>query len=293
MAGDAGRRPDVCTRFLITATGFLSQPHTRTSRASTPSRARSSTPPRGTSDYDPTGRRIGLIGTGATAVQLIPELAKEGHGPDGLPAHRDLRGAQTRLRLSGWVRHLFARVPLTQRAVGESPTSSTGSSTTSCCTSARHCSNGSGSRGGRRIKMYRFAVIRDKELRRRLTRTTTSAVNDRRSPNSLPHVHQRRTFTCSPPVSSTLEPHAIVVTTAPAPRSTPWFAAAGFTVGEANIPAIEIIGRGGRNLGKWWRGTGSRPTRASRFTSPTISSLASPYAFIGLELLHTMGIRCG
>ncbi len=29
--------------------------------------------------------------------------------------------------------------------------------------------------------------------------------------------------------------------------------ATGFDVREANLPAIEVIGREGRNLGKWWR----------------------------------------
>ena len=46
--------------------------------------------------------------------------------------------------------------------------------------------------------------------------------------------------------------------------------ATGFDVWDANLPAIEVIGREGRNLGKWWRETGSRPTKASRcLTSPT------------------------
>ena len=74
-ASPAARRSTA--RFLITATGFLSQPHTpdipgirrfrRTDR---------STPPTGTTTTTSTGRRVGVIGTGATAVQLIPELAK-------------------------------------------------------------------------------------------------------------------------------------------------------------------------------------------------------------------------
>ena len=32
--------------------------------------------------------------------------------------------------------------------------------------------------------------------------------------------------------------------------------ATGFDVWEANLPAIEVIGREGRNLGKWWRENG-------------------------------------
>ena len=40
------------------------------------SRATPSTPPRWDYDVDLDGKRIGIIGTGATAVQAIPELAK-------------------------------------------------------------------------------------------------------------------------------------------------------------------------------------------------------------------------
>ena len=85
-------------RFLLTATGFLSQPNT-------PDIA-------GIEDFDGRdhphhrlGRRLRLhgqaesamIGTGATAVQLIPKLAEAGRRPDRLPTHADLCGAEARL----------------------------------------------------------------------------------------------------------------------------------------------------------------------------------------------------
>src|SRR3954464_13265266 len=63
-------------RYLITATGFLSQPKV----PDIPGVANFAGKVIHTTDwddsYDPAGRRVGLIGTGATAVQLIPELAR-------------------------------------------------------------------------------------------------------------------------------------------------------------------------------------------------------------------------
>ena len=63
-------------RYLITATGFLSQPHTPSipgieSFAGTVIHTAA-----WDDSYSAAGRRIGVIGTGATAVQLIPELAE-------------------------------------------------------------------------------------------------------------------------------------------------------------------------------------------------------------------------
>ena len=51
--------------------------------------------------YDLTGKRAAVIGTGATAVQLIPELAPRGRRADGLPAHADLGAAEGRHRDPG------------------------------------------------------------------------------------------------------------------------------------------------------------------------------------------------
>ena len=65
--------------------------------------------------------------------------------------------------------------------------------------------------------------------------------------------------------------------------------ATGFDVWDANFPAIEVIGRQGRNLGKWWR--------ENRFQAyqgvcapcfPNLLNLVSPYAFSGLSFFNTI-----
>ena len=62
--------------YLITATGFLSQPKRPTSRASRTSPATVVHTARWDDTADLDGKRVAIIGTGATAVQLIPELAE-------------------------------------------------------------------------------------------------------------------------------------------------------------------------------------------------------------------------
>ena len=64
-------------RYLITATGFLSQPHTPDIPGIHDFEGTVIHTTAWDDDFDPAGKRIGLIGTGATAVQLIPELAKK------------------------------------------------------------------------------------------------------------------------------------------------------------------------------------------------------------------------
>jgi cation diffusion facilitator CzcD-associated flavoprotein CzcO len=65
--------------------------------------------------------------------------------------------------------------------------------------------------------------------------------------------------------------------------------ATGFNIWDSNFPAIEIIGREGRNLGKWWRD--------NRFCAyegvsipmfPNYLSIASPYSYIGLSYFTTI-----
>ena len=50
------------------------------------------------------------------------------------------------------------------------------------------------------------------------------------------------------------------------------------------FPAIEVIGRDGRNLGKWWRENRFQAYQGVSVPYfPNYLSLASPYAFIGLN----------
>ena len=65
--------------------------------------------------------------------------------------------------------------------------------------------------------------------------------------------------------------------------------ATGFDLWEANFPAIEVIGRDGRDLGKWWRDTRFQAYQGvSMPYFPNYLSLASPYAFLGLNFFNTM-----
>jgi cation diffusion facilitator CzcD-associated flavoprotein CzcO len=65
--------------------------------------------------------------------------------------------------------------------------------------------------------------------------------------------------------------------------------ATGFDLWEANFPAIEIVGRNNRNLGKWWRDTRFQAYQGVTMPGfPNLLSMASPYGFLGLNFFNTM-----
>ena len=65
-------------------------------------------------DYDFTGKRVAVIGTGASAVQIVPELVKQAVR-QGLPAHSGLGDAPPGLETPAAAQTLFAKVPATQQ----------------------------------------------------------------------------------------------------------------------------------------------------------------------------------
>ena len=65
--------------------------------------------------------------------------------------------------------------------------------------------------------------------------------------------------------------------------------ATGYDVWESNMPAVEVIGREGRNLGKWWREAGFQAYEGISVPHfPNFLSMASPYAWVGLSWFNTV-----
>ena len=72
---------------------------TPTSRASTPSTGEVFHSARWNHDYDLTGKRVAVIGTGASSIQIVPEIAEKVGAPRRLPAHRPVGDPAQRPRL--------------------------------------------------------------------------------------------------------------------------------------------------------------------------------------------------
>lgn len=277
------------TRFLITATGFLSQPHTPDIPGIHGFEGTVIHTTAWDDDYDPAGKRIGLIGTGATAVQLIPELAK--NADDLTVYQRTAIFVVPKLDFAypERMRRLFARMPITQRAVRGVTDVIYGLFNYVVLHFRQTLFKRLGIAAADFSKMYRFAVIRDRELRRKLTPNYDFGCKRPTFSNSYYRTFTKPNVHLQSSGIERIEPHAIVANDGTRTEIDTLVLATGFDLWEANIPAVEIIGRGGRNLGKWWRENRFQAYQGVSVPHfPNYLSLASPYAFIGLNYFNTM-----
>ena len=281
---DADRAvPDHRDRLPVPAEGARHPGHREASRA------RSSTPPPGTTAIRSKAGGSAVIGTGATAVQLIPELAKKvaeltvyQRTPIWVVPKIDLRFGERAKRL-------FARVPLTQRAVRWVTDSIYEVMMDTRSLHYRHFQAGSTSPRPtcRRCTASRRSATRS--CARKLTpdydfgckRPTFS--NGYYRAFTKPHVHLQTDGI------ERIEADGIVDADGTKTVIDTLVLATGFDLWEANFPAIEVIGREGRNLGKWWRDTRFQAYQGVTVPYfPNYLSLASPYAFLGLNFFNTM-----
>ena len=65
--------------------------------------------------------------------------------------------------------------------------------------------------------------------------------------------------------------------------------ATGFDMWDANFPAISVVGRDGKDLGRWWRETRFQAYQGIAVPGfPNFLSLASPYSYSGLSFFTTI-----
>ncbi|MDZ7885219.1 MAG: NAD(P)/FAD-dependent oxidoreductase [Mycobacterium sp.] len=277
------------TRYLITATGFLSQPKIPDIPGIENFDGRVIHTTEWQDDYDPTGKRIAVIGTGATAVQLIPELAK---------AAADLTVYQRTpiwvvpkidLRFGPLAKKMFARIPATQRVLRWF-TDSVYEVMVSIGVVHFKTFRGRGNVSAADLsKLHRLITIRDKELRRRLTPDYDFGCKRPTFSNGYYRAFTRENVHLQDAGIDHVQSDGIVGKDGTKIEIDTLVLATGFDLWEANFPAIEVIGRDGRNLGKWWRETRFQAYQGvSMPYFPNYLSLASPYAFLGLNFFNTM-----
>ncbi|MFA5711616.1 flavin-containing monooxygenase [Mycolicibacterium sp.] len=276
------------TRFLITATGFLSQPRMPDIPGITSFEGRVLHTTDWDDDYDAAGERVAVIGTGATAVQLIPELARRAADLTVYQRTPIWVVPKIDVRFGALARRLFARVPATQRAVRAV---TDGLYEFLVYVGVLRYDSVGRLNGAARLLAgaHRFASIRDRNLRRKLTPDYEFGCKRPTFSNSYyrtftrPHVHLQADGI------DRVEADGIVNADGTKTVLDTLVLATGFDLWEANFPAIEVIGRDGRDLGKWWRDTrfqAYQGVTVPRF--PNFLSLASPYAFLGLNFFNTM-----
>ncbi|HEX3900868.1 MAG TPA: NAD(P)/FAD-dependent oxidoreductase [Mycobacteriales bacterium] len=276
------------TRFLITATGYLSQPY----RPEIPGIDTYAGTVLHTSAWDNsadlTGKRIAVIGTGATGVQIIPELAKVAGDLTVYQRTAIWVTAKTDMPIPKRVQRLFARVPVTQRAARLVSTSL--------------------------LELLMVAgVLKYRQLKRFNDRARTLAIRNLNKHIKDPVMREKLTpdydFGCKRPTFSNeyypafnkpnvhlettsidrFESDGIVTSDGNKTEIDVLVLATGYNLWDVNFPAFEVIGREGRNLGKWWRDNRFCAYEGVSIPQfPNFLNLASPYSYSGLSYFTTI-----
>ncbi len=278
----------ITAQFLIAATGFLCQPRTPDIPGIAGFAGRIVHAAEWDGSYSLEGRRAAVIGTGSTGVQLIPELAKQAADLTVYQRTPIWVLPKVDFRFPAGAQRLFARVPFTQRVVRWFTDISVDVVMLIAMWKFRYF-KGLNATASAVAKLHQYLSIRDKELRRKLTpdydygckRPTLS--NSYYRTFSKPHVHLETSGI------DRIEPDGIVAVDGTKRVIDTLVLATGFDVWEANLPAIEVIGRDRRNLGKWWRENRFQAYQGVSVPGfPNFLSSASPYAWVGLSWFNTV-----
>jgi cation diffusion facilitator CzcD-associated flavoprotein CzcO len=278
----------IAARYLLTATGFLSQPHRPDIPGIESFAGRVIHTSAWDDEYDLTGKRAAVIGTGATAVQLIPEIA---------PLLAELTVFQ---RTAIWVtpkqdveiprrvQKLFARVPLTQRAARLVSTSILELLMIGAVLRFRqaHFLNEA---AARMAKAHLRRQVHDPELRRKLTPDYDFGCKRPTLSNTYYPTFNRPNVHLETSTIERIEPTAIVTVDGTRTEIDTLVLATGYNIWDINFPAFEVIGRDGRDLGAWWRATRFQAYEGVAVPGfPNFLTLASPYSYSGLSYFTTI-----
>ncbi|MEB4209554.1 NAD(P)/FAD-dependent oxidoreductase [Mycobacterium sp. 94-17] len=279
------------TRFLINASGFLSQRHYPDIPGLDSFEGEIVHTTWWDKANDFTGRRIGVIGTGATAVQLLPELAKV---VDHMTVYQRTPiwvTPKMDAALPDSVQRLFARMPATHRFL-------------SLLTTLLYdfCLN-TGILNYRRYRtLTRFVeiqcrgmmllTVRDRATRRKLTPDYSLGCKRPAVSNVYYKTFGRSNVALETSGIERIEPDGIVSRDGKKTPIDTLVLATGFNVWDHNFPAFETIGRDGVDLGKWWidqRYASYQGITVPNF--PNYIAMTSPWAFTGLSFFNTITVQ--
>lgn len=283
-----GTGDELTARFLITATGFLSQPYTPPFPGIDGFAGRIVHTTAWPDDLDLSGQRVGVIGTGATAVQLVPELADVAAELTVFQRTPIWVVPKVDTPIPAAVQRLFAALPLTQRAARLANTSVLEAIMVAGVlefTRAKALNRGA----GLLAKAHLRASVRDPETRRALTPRYDFGCKRPTFSNRYFRVFNEPHVRLETGTIAGVTPGGIELADGSEVALDTLVLATGFDLWQANFPAVRVLGRGGVDLGAWWR--------ASRFQAyegitvpgfPNFLSLNSPYSYSGLSYFTTV-----
>lgn len=276
------------TRFLMCATGFLSQPATPDIPGIDTFAGRVVYASRWDPDYDFAGKRAAVIGTGSTAVQLIPEIADL---TEELTVYqRTPMWVMPKLDapIPAPVRALFRQMPASQRAVRWVTDVTQEMAMLIAMWRFRRFRRVNDA-VKRIAALFRYLQVRDPQMRRDLTPAYDYGCKRPTVSNDYYRTLAREDVNLDTTGIDHIVPDGIVTADGRTREVDVLILATGFDVWEKNLPAIEVIGRDGRNLGKWWRETAFAAYEGLTMPYfPNFLNSAGPYSWVGLSWFTTV-----
>ncbi|MFZ3344739.1 MAG: NAD(P)/FAD-dependent oxidoreductase, partial [Mycobacterium sp.] len=275
-------------QFLVAATGFLSQPRLPDIPGIDTFAGRIIHTADWDDSYSVQGRRAAVIGTGSTGVQVIPELAKKASELTVYQRTPIWVMPKPDVALSPAVQRIFARLPVAQRIVRWITDTAIEFMMVIAMWKFRYFKRVNFAAADL-SKLYRLLSVRDTQLWRKLNPDYDFGCKRPTMSNSYyraftkPHVHLETSGI------ERIEPDGIVACDGTKRFIDTLVLATGYDVWDANMPAIEVIGRDGRDLGKWWRDTRFQAYQGISVPYfPNFLTMASPYAWVGLSWFNTV-----
>ena len=274
--------------YLITATGFLSQPRLPEIEGVGDFAGTVLHTAKWDDQADLDGKRVAIIGTGATAVQLIPKVAKRAAHLTVFQRTPIWVTPKLDFRMPRAVQTLFARAPRTQRIAR---TANTALLEAIMVAGVLHYRQAKvfNKAAARIAKRHLRKQVADPELRRQLTPDYSFGCKRPTFSNDYYRAFTRDNVELETTSIERITPSSVVTTDGREHEIDVLVLATGFDMWDANFPAISVIGRDGKDLGKWWRSTRFQAYQGIAMPGfPNLLSLASPYSYSGLSYFTTI-----
>lgn len=279
----------VTARILVLATGFLSQPKWPDIAGLKSFAGKVIHTAEWDDNYDLNGKRAAIIGTGATAVQLLPRIAKK-------LAHLDVY-QRTPIwvlpkfdpKIPMLVRQLFAYAPLTQKMARY--TTSSILEIAMVAGALYYKQLPMLARGSEEIcKAHLARQIPNKELRQKLTPNYSFGCKRPTFANDYYPTFLRNNVELVTEGIDHIDSDGIIDRTGKKRPMDTLILATGYKVWEkGNFPAFDVCGKDGVELGERWRQEGYQSYEGITVHGyPNMFYLAAPYSYTGLSYFYTI-----
>ncbi|MGB0920453.1 MAG: flavin-containing monooxygenase [Alphaproteobacteria bacterium] len=279
----------ITARFLLLATGFLSQPKKPDIDGVESFAGKVVHTAEWDHEYDFNGKRAAMIGTGASAVQALPIIAKQVAQMDVYQRTPIWVLPKSNPKISSRLQNLYARFPALQKAARWIVESLLETMLVSALLHARQLPF-LARQGEGMAKKHLAKQVADPVLRQKLTPDYSFGCKRPTFANDYYPTFTKPNVELVTDTISHIEPDAIVTKDGKRRPIDTLILATGFNLWEkGNFPAFDVVGKQGVELGSWWQKNQYESYEGITVPGfPNLFNLHSPYSYSGLCYFSTI-----